>query len=64
MHLCVLGFSFHVCVCHSTPVCFLKKAGVEEKQKGCEHLWKRIELYENMVRREWYAFWVGERCRD
>jgi len=43
------GFRFHVCVCNSTPVCFLKKAGVQEKLKGCEDLWKRI--YENVVRR-------------
>lgn len=34
MHLCVLVFRFHICVCNSTPMCFLKKAGVQEKQKG------------------------------
>lgn len=64
MHLCVLVFRFHVCICNSTPICFLKKAGVQEKQKGPEDLWKRIELDENMVRRGWCAFWVGEICKD
>lgn len=34
---------------------------MQEEQEGCEDHWKRIVLYENMVRRGWYISWGGGR---
>lgn len=60
MHLCVLGFRFHVCVCNSTPICFLvwKESGKVVRAFGKELNFMKIWSGE-MV-----CFLGGERYKD
>lgn len=47
--LCVLVLTFYICVCNSTPLCFLEK----KEQKGSEDFWNCKEL-------SFMKIWSGE----